>query len=131
MIPDSAERESLQAAGLGEEKICFLEDGDSWEVNHTLEDKFPKLYGCGGYELLRCSEGGGKALQPIAMPRSGYTVKYLRAVVHHAKIYIRPLQRSLEVNESEQVMSIAAFCSFVVSIQLLILLCFRSLVDPL
>ena len=46
----------------------------------------------GGVELLRVPEGGGKVLQEIATPQSGYTIPYLRAVVHHAIINIRPLQ---------------------------------------
>ncbi len=85
-IPDSSERERLQAACLGEEKKCFLENAEAWEILQNLEEKFPKLCGCGGYEFLGCSEGGAKTLQPIARPKNGYTVKYLRAVVHHAKI---------------------------------------------
>ncbi len=84
-VPDSSERERLQAACLGEEK-------KAWEVLQ-LEENFPKLSGCGGYEFLPCLEGGGKTLQRIAMPRNGYTLKYLRCVVHHAKIYIRPIQK--------------------------------------
>ena len=38
-------------------------------------------------------------LDVIAMPKGGYTTSYLKAVVHHAKIYIRPLQCELDVYE--------------------------------
>ena len=41
---------------------------------------------------------GGKQLDIIAAPDSGYTVAYLRAVVHHAKMYIRPMQRNLSLD---------------------------------
>ena len=37
----------------------------------------------------------------IASPSSGYTVTYLRAVVHHAKIYVRPLQQDLSLDPVE------------------------------
>ena len=39
------------------------------------------------------------------MPKGGYSVKYLRAVVHHAKIYIRPLQQELDVGEVSDMVS--------------------------
>ena len=58
--------------------------------------QFPKLKEGGGFELLRVPEGGGKLLQVIASPESGYTVTYLRAVVHHAKVYVRPMQNNLD-----------------------------------
>ena len=32
-------------------------------------------------------------LDVIASPESGYTVSYPKAVVHHAKIYFRPLEQ--------------------------------------
>ena len=57
-----------------------------------------KLSEAGGFELLRVPEGGWKQLDVIAAPESGYTVSYLRAVVHHAKIYIRPMQRNLSLD---------------------------------
>ena len=44
---------------------------------------------------MRVPEGGSKQLEVIAAPETGYTVSYLKAVIHHAKIYIRPLQRDL------------------------------------
>jgi hypothetical protein len=63
----------------------------SWGLRPANDD----LSEAGGFELLRSPEGGGKRLDVIAAPESGYTVAYLRAVVHHAKIYIRPMQRDL------------------------------------
>ncbi len=52
----------------------------------------------GSFELLRVPEGGGKMLDAIASPESGYTVSYLKAVVHHAKLFIRPLQREISLD---------------------------------
>ena len=48
---------------------------------------------------------GGKQLDIIASPESGYTVSYLRAVVHHAKIYIRPMQKNLSLEPIKEPVS--------------------------
>ena len=86
-------------AGLGEESVTFDLLAEAWEINEELCFKFPKLKKAGGYELLRLTESGGKFLDAIAMPKGGYTTSYLKAVVHHAKIYIRPLQCELDIAE--------------------------------
>jgi len=39
-------------------------------------------------------------LEVIRMPESGYTTEYLKAVIHTAKLYIRPLQTDLSVEPS-------------------------------
>ena len=52
----------------------------------------------GDLSSYRYLKAGGKQLDVIAAPDSGYTVSYLRAVVHHAKIYIRPMQRNLSLD---------------------------------
>ena len=86
-------------AGLGEKKITLLTDAGNFEIYDELQSQFPKLKNGGGFELLRLPEGGGKVLQVIACPKNGYTVPYLRAVVHHAKVYLRPLQKDLDVSD--------------------------------
>lgn len=88
--PDHNERITLKMAGLGEESVSLDLLAEAWEINEELCFKFPKLKKAGGYELLRLPESGGKLLDVIAMPKGGYTTSYLKAVVHHAKIYIRP-----------------------------------------
>ena len=97
-LPDDAERSTLQIAGLGEKKITFDAFADSQEIYYDLLSYFPQLRDAGGFELMRTSEGGGKQLEVIATPDSGYDVPFLKAVVHHAKIYIRPLQNNLSLS---------------------------------
>lgn len=97
LLPDGEERAALQIAGLGEKKISLNAFADAQEIYQDLAFHFPKLCDGGGFELLRVPEGGGKQLDVIASPESGYTVSYLRAVVHHAKIFIRPLQKDLSL----------------------------------
>ena len=100
-VPDGDERAALQLSSLGEKRISLLAHSDMQDIYDELLFQFPKLKEAGGYELLRLPEGGGKMLQVIASPESGYTVEYLHAVVHHAKIFIRPMQNNLS-SEPEQ-----------------------------
>lgn len=75
--------------------------GDADELDHELLDNFPKLEQGGGYELMRSSEKGGKHLSVIQMPSEGYTPEYLKFVVSSAKIYIRPIQKDLDLTPVE------------------------------
>lgn len=50
-----------------------------------------------GYDLL-VKEKGSKELFLIECPPGGYTSQYIRNVVGGAKVYIRPLQRSISVD---------------------------------
>ena len=64
-------------------------------IYSEISCQFPQLVECGGFELLRVSDEGGKHLDIIVLPENGYTTTFLRGVVHHAKMYIRPLQKDL------------------------------------
>ena len=89
----------LQLSGLGERKITFSLDADNQEIYDEVLSTFPKLRGGGGFEMVRVSEGGGRVLRVIACPQNGYSVPYLSAVVHNAKVYLRPLQKDLNIGE--------------------------------
>ena len=83
-------------SGLGKKSLSFLEDADSDEIKLEIADKFPKLKGSGGYELLRVGARNRK-LEVIPIPPGGYTVQYLKDVVQQAKVYIRPIQADLDL----------------------------------
>lgn len=104
-IPDSQERAQLQIAGLGEKKISMSLNADAHDICFSLCEHYPKLSGGGGFEFMRVPEGGGKMLDVIASPDSGYTVSYLKAVVHHAKIFVRPLQQDLSLDPDDHEVS--------------------------
>ena len=89
----------------GRKKISLSAFADAQDIYHELLFQFPKLSHAGGFELLRSPEGGGKQLDIIAAPDSGYSVSYLRAVVHHAKIYIKPMQRDLSLEPVKEEVS--------------------------
>ena len=97
-IPDTNDRTMLKLAGLGEKKFSVFAYDTSCELQDELIREYPKLGGAGGYELLRASENGSRELVLIEMPRDGYSVEYLQAIVKSAKIYIRPLQRNLDTS---------------------------------
>ena len=67
------------------------------EFYDELLFQYPKLREGKGFELLRVPEGGGKDLEVIKEPDGGYNVEFLHAVVHSARIFIRPLQKSLDL----------------------------------
>ena len=97
-LPDGEERARLQITGLGKKKIALCSYSDAQDIYHDLLRHFPKLSEAGGFDLLRTLEGGGKQLDVVAAPESGYTVSFLRAVVHHAKLYIRPMQQDFPLD---------------------------------
>ena len=97
-VPGAVEKAELQNSGLGTKQITFFERGSSWELHEELIQAFPKLENAGGYELMRTEEGNSKDLFVIPQPVEGYTASYLKTIVQHAKIYIRPLQQDLPLD---------------------------------
>lgn len=63
---------------------------------------YPKLRDAGGFELLKISgTTRNRHLSLIPCPNQGYTVTYLKdpvLLVNHSIIYIRPLQRNLNMD---------------------------------
>ena len=96
-VPDSRDRATLKLAGLGEKRFPIDVYSTGQEFYDELLFQYPKLKEGGGFELLRVPEGGGKDLEVIKVPDGGYNVEFLRAVVHSARIFIRPLQKSLDL----------------------------------
>lgn len=97
-VPGSVEKAELINSGLGCKQLTFFEHGSSWEFHDELVEAFPKLENAGGYELLRTEEGNSRDLVVIPQPSEGYTASYLKNVVQHAKIYVRPLQQNLTLD---------------------------------
>ena len=75
----------------------FYNEGPE-ELNEELMQQYPKLSSGGGYELLRAS--GNRKLEIIPVPQEGCSVNFLRSVVHNAKVYVRPIQRDLDMTPS-------------------------------
>ncbi len=85
----------LSLACLGEKSLSVFLYGGAEDLDYELLDHFPRLANGGGYELLRSS---GKDLVVIDMPAVGYSAEYLKSVVTSAKIYVRPMQKDLDLS---------------------------------
>ena len=66
-----------------------------FSVNEKIVGTFPKL-GTLEYELLLCQRGNDSGLSHVALP---YTAKRLKDACGNSKIYIRPLQEDIELDE--------------------------------
>ena len=89
-----AEKQALQAAGLGERVVILSFSSHAQQLHSKLLDVFPELRCCGGYELLRCHQGS-KRLHTIASSSAGHTPYSLSSEVHQSRIYIRPIQKDI------------------------------------
>ena len=90
------------AAGLGKMKVVFPNKNASHEeLQKFMEEKFPKMKGSGGFEVLRAVGGGGgqRVLNLIPPSREGYSVSYLKERLGQAVAYFRPLQVDLDETE--------------------------------
>lgn len=71
--------------------VVFRSDGDAEHIHQTLLGTFPILAECGGYSLLRLAENS-HAMVEIDGP---FSVSYLKDILNHAKLYVRPLQKDI------------------------------------
>ena len=96
--PNAKLRAELQLAGLGEKRFALFLYGGADELHDELIEQYPKLADAGGYELLRLEN---KEMNPIPIPPEGYSVEYLKGIIHTACVYIRPLQKCLKLSPSQ------------------------------
>lgn len=98
--PDHRLRALLQLAGLGENRFPVFLYGEADELQEELFSHYPKLAEGGGYEFLRQGDCG-RELEVIPVPPEGYSVQYLKGITHAARLYIRPLQRTLDTSSRQ------------------------------
>ena len=90
------EREMLVQAGLGEKKVTISDIACSAEqFKNTLITAFPKLEGCGGFELLKCIPNS-KELDSISLTVAQSPVM-LKSIMGSGRLYIRPIQQNLDL----------------------------------
>ena len=88
----------LHPSKVARRKQLTLFEGDrSIEVHTEIMQASPQLHEGGWYELMRISESGQRVLQVIPSRSDGYSVTCLKQVLHQAKVYIRPVQKSLSL----------------------------------
>ena len=94
------ERTSLLEAGLGEKKVSFPNIDCSYEeYRQLLLQEYPKLSQSGGYELMRCCSNS-RSLEPIPSV-SLMSPRATQNYIGRSKVYIRPVQRSLDMSPVE------------------------------
>ena len=94
------ERELLREAGLGEKKILFPDSECSAEdYKQELCDSYPRLLDSGGFELMRCCSNS-RNLEPLPHVVL-QSPKATQECVGRSKVYIRPIQRDLDITPVE------------------------------
>ena len=101
-VPTPMEKVNLVHANLGPLFIELTLNGDAHRFHTELLQAYPKLENSGGYELLRGCDTNNKELVVIPPPVGGYTALFLKSVVSHAKIYVRPLQENLPMEPTTE-----------------------------
>lgn len=103
MAPLTEERSVLQSVGLGKQKITFPNNNSCsyTEFSEQLYSAYPLLRQAGGFKIMRC--GRSRALTPIPVPNSSYSVKFLRSEsnLNKALAYIVPLQQAIYIEPEE------------------------------
>ena len=100
--------------GLGLAELSFDHDGDGEHIHSVLIGQFPQLETCGGYTLLRLNDNSHDLME-IEYPSKGMNVSYLKDILNQAKLYIRPLQKSITEEDVREV-AIHIACMHVASI---------------
>lgn len=107
--PDTADRVRLVQAGLGEKKISCSLEATAEELHRALLEAYPRLRSGGSYEFLKIDERSRKSFSVVPPPAGGYTPHYLKAIFLQAKIFVRPLQKTLDVSPLVEEVSCIAF----------------------
>lgn len=98
VFPPHSPRSCLEEAGLGEKLVTIPDIDCSPEAfQQLLHAAFPKLHSGGGHEVLRCKPQSRDLV--LVGPRAASNVRLLKRRVGNGKVYIRPIQRDLDLDE--------------------------------
>ena len=101
-VPSNGYKTQLSNASLGEKKITFEKKSSCNYFHEKLLESYPKLKEGGGYELMRTKFRSTSKLE-ILQPKgnAGHNVLDLKEMVASARIYVRPLQNDLSLEQIE------------------------------
>ena len=99
--PSLALKRSLELSQLGEKKITFEKKASPAYFRREMLKNYPKLDDAGGYELLRSCPTKLASLE-LVKTNPSYNVMDLKKDVSHAIIYIRPIQKKLDMKVTYQ-----------------------------
>ena len=91
------DRTALQNAGLGEGSIQFCLDMNTVQCHEKILERFPKFQTT-GYEMLLYQRGEDSGFIKMEGPQ---TPRWIKDAAGNAKIYLRPLQRDLDLDNEE------------------------------
>ena len=101
----------LILAGLGEKLITIPNiDCCPTEFHKVIFSEFPKLHEGGGIEFLKCTQSTRK-LEAIPFTVSS-SPRLLRSWIGAAKVYIRPIQVSLDLSLEEGHTMVSIYCAY-------------------
>ena len=94
-------REVLIEAGLGPKTFSVPLSATGEEFRGIILSAFPKLKNGGGFDLLRCI-ANSKDLEVISSSVA-QSAKLLKAAVGNGRVYIRPIQKNLDLSIDKDV----------------------------
>lgn len=108
-VPNLRRKEELLAAGLGEKRIKISSSATASQLHDALLSAFQKLKDGGGFEMMRCLPNS-KTLSPLPILEHGHIPASLKKEVGQARIYLRPLQADLIMEDVNACNSNESFC---------------------
>ena len=104
--PTPQEKIALAKIGLEIKCLVFNSEGNAHHVHSVIMNEWPVLESCGGYTLLRLAENSHGLIE-IESPLTGHiSVKFLKAILNNATLYVRPLQRDICCEDMQQFYSV-------------------------
>ena len=100
-MPSTEDRMELAKVGLGLKKLLFDADGNAQHIHDVITSNYPVLNTCGGYTLMRLA-ANSRGLIPIDGPDGGITVPFLKDILRQAKLFVRPLQTDVSIEEAKK-----------------------------
>ena len=94
-----SEKVVLEEAGLWEKTVCVDLESDKESFRSTILAAYPKLCDGGGFELLRCHPNSRELV--VIGPKVANSPKLLKRRVGNGRVYVRPIQRNLSLEEEE------------------------------
>ncbi len=101
-VPTAAShKEMLLEAGLGAKTVGIPDvNCTKEEFREVITSSYPKLYNCGGFELLRCMTNS-RELESISSTVS-QSSKLHKPIIGNGKIFVRPLQIELSLDSVKE-----------------------------
>jgi len=102
-VPSTVYKTQFLNASLGEKKITFEKKSSCSYFHEKLLESYPKLKEAGGYELMHTKFRSTSKLE-ILLPKgnAGHNVLDLKEIVASVRIYLRPLQKDLSLEQTEE-----------------------------